>query len=304
MMIRYSPACVTSASNYPRTLDQFPQAFQFTASSTSNDIVALGHPWKNGDAVSVSIAGGDLGLPSPLSVSQYYYVRDLNGNAFRLAYTPGGPVIDITTPGIGLMSGVLQDSFAAQLFDRLMPRPGYVAFDIRITQFQAGQKIAHDYYELRGQTLCYGSNTKQLRSYQEIYALGDVPWPAWRGTWDNETWSLSPTYQSRGATTKQVFVAIPPGEGGGLFLRPDWYAQDATRSGFSFLLGEVDTFGAPKPGLQVMNDWAIALTGQIIVNDPVQRHGRSGSFEYLNTFTNQLTQVEIRQDAVQWIIPP
>jgi hypothetical protein len=64
-----------------------------TASASTNVLTSTAHGFANGDAVQFSdLAGG-----APLAIETTYYVRDVTTNTFKLAFTPGGTVLDITS---------------------------------------------------------------------------------------------------------------------------------------------------------------------------------------------------------------
>lgn len=68
--------------------------------SAGNDtITEAGHGLPNGTRLQVSNSGG--ALPGGLSATQTYFVRDSTANTFKLATTPGGSVVDITSAAGG-----------------------------------------------------------------------------------------------------------------------------------------------------------------------------------------------------------
>lgn len=76
---------------------------------TSNVFSATGHPYQNGDVVTLSTIGS---LPAPLVSSRDYWIVERATNSFKLSETAGGTAIDITTTG---SNSILQP----QLFVRL-----------------------------------------------------------------------------------------------------------------------------------------------------------------------------------------
>jgi hypothetical protein len=76
---------------------------------TSNVFSATGHPYQNGDVVTLSTTGS---LPAPLVATRDYWIVERATNSFKLSETAGGAAIDITTTG---SNSILQP----QLFVRL-----------------------------------------------------------------------------------------------------------------------------------------------------------------------------------------
>lgn len=76
---------------------------------TSNVFSATGHPYQNGDVVTLSTTGS---LPAPLVATRDYWIVERATNSFKLSLTAGGAAIDITTTG---SNSILQP----QLFVRL-----------------------------------------------------------------------------------------------------------------------------------------------------------------------------------------
>jgi hypothetical protein len=76
---------------------------------TSNVFSATGHPYQNGDVVTLSTTGS---LPAPLVSTRDYWIVERATNSFKLSLTAGGAAIDITTTG---SNSILQP----QLFVRL-----------------------------------------------------------------------------------------------------------------------------------------------------------------------------------------
>ena len=75
-----------------------------TDTITSTD--GLGAVYANGTPITFA-SGGMLypnNLPSPLAQDTTYYIRDLSGNSFKVAATPGGAAIDLTNVGTGMQS--------------------------------------------------------------------------------------------------------------------------------------------------------------------------------------------------------
>lgn len=68
-------------------------------STGSDTITESSHPLADGDAVTLSNSGGTL--PGGLSAATTYYVRDRTANTFKLAATPNGSAIDITSAAGG-----------------------------------------------------------------------------------------------------------------------------------------------------------------------------------------------------------
>lgn len=87
-------ATATGVTKHPTTT--------FTASATTDLLTASEHVVQDGDEIVVSNSGG--ALPTGLAASTRYFARDVSANAFRLATTPGGAVIDITGAGSGANS--------------------------------------------------------------------------------------------------------------------------------------------------------------------------------------------------------
>lgn len=71
----------------------------YTADSASDFLTSTAHGYANGDQV--MFAPGSL--PTPLAVDTVYYVRNSATNNFKVAATPGGAAIDITTNGSGTL---------------------------------------------------------------------------------------------------------------------------------------------------------------------------------------------------------
>jgi hypothetical protein len=78
--------------------------FAFTASTTTKRLTVAGHRVENGDRIIVSTTGT---LPSGLSASTKYYVRDCDDDSFRLAATPDGQPIQIASSGSGTHSAYI-----------------------------------------------------------------------------------------------------------------------------------------------------------------------------------------------------
>lgn len=85
----------------------------FTA-ATTDWITCNGHGLKDGNQVIVATTGT---LPTGLSVSTRYFVRDSTPNAFKLSTLPDGEVVDITGTGSGTHTfyvvGSVQKTFLA-----------------------------------------------------------------------------------------------------------------------------------------------------------------------------------------------
>lgn len=71
----------------------------FTASATTNLLTAEGHLVEENDELILSNAGGSL--PGGLSAATRYFAKEVTPNAFKLAATPGGSAIDVTSAGTG-----------------------------------------------------------------------------------------------------------------------------------------------------------------------------------------------------------
>lgn len=82
---------ILKASNY--------DARTVTADAGANTLTANGHAFIDGDLVTLTTTGT---LPSPLTTSDTYEVRDVSGSTLKLAATVGGAAIDITTTGTGV----------------------------------------------------------------------------------------------------------------------------------------------------------------------------------------------------------
>jgi hypothetical protein len=72
------------------------RTFGFTVDDTSDFVAAASHGMTNNTRVVITTTGG---IPGGLAVDTNYYVRDAETAGFKLAATPGGAVIDITTTG-------------------------------------------------------------------------------------------------------------------------------------------------------------------------------------------------------------
>lgn len=70
-----------------------------TADGPTNVFTAAGHGLNNNDVIMFSNSGG--ALPTGLSATTRYYVRDKTTNDFKVALTAGGAVVDITDGGSG-----------------------------------------------------------------------------------------------------------------------------------------------------------------------------------------------------------
>lgn len=69
-----------------------------SVSVTGNSLRVDGHSFVNGDAVAITSTGSMIG---GLTSGQHYYVVQASLNVFKLANTPGGSAINITTAGSG-----------------------------------------------------------------------------------------------------------------------------------------------------------------------------------------------------------
>lgn len=75
----------------------------FTANADSDLLNISGHPYLNGDGpLRVSNSGG--ALPTGLVADTDYWIRDVDGDNFRVSLTPGGSRVDITGAGSGTNS--------------------------------------------------------------------------------------------------------------------------------------------------------------------------------------------------------
>jgi len=88
----------------------------FTAAAATDIITCAGHTRKNGDKLRLATTGG---LPGGLTANTTYWVRDVVGTTFKLAATPGGAAIDITSTGTG--SHTFQTILSALIAKRLFP---------------------------------------------------------------------------------------------------------------------------------------------------------------------------------------
>ncbi len=87
--------------NYPRGTEK-----SYTADASTDTITSTAHGFSNGMLVVIRNSGGVA--PSPLligdslyALATVYWVRDVTANTFKLAATPTGSAIDITTNGTG-----------------------------------------------------------------------------------------------------------------------------------------------------------------------------------------------------------
>lgn len=104
--------------NYPRAPER-----SYTADAATDTLTSAGHGFPEDTAVALRTSGG--AAPGGLSTGDslyatapVYYTRDVTADTFRLAATPGGAPIDITSNGSG------SNFVAATQWDLL--RPGYV----------------------------------------------------------------------------------------------------------------------------------------------------------------------------------
>jgi hypothetical protein len=87
------------ANTGPSIMSLMPDFLPFTANS-STDIIDTGtFTPVIGMALTVSNSGG--ALPAPLVANTTYYARDVSGHTCKLASTPGGAAINLTTNGSG-----------------------------------------------------------------------------------------------------------------------------------------------------------------------------------------------------------
>lgn len=86
--------------NYPRAPER-----SYTADASTDVLTSAGHGWTNGVAVALRTTGsapGGLATGDSLyAQATVYYVRDATSTTFKLAASPGGAVIDLTSSGTG-----------------------------------------------------------------------------------------------------------------------------------------------------------------------------------------------------------
>ncbi|MEE9278199.1 MAG: hypothetical protein V3V06_07280 [Dehalococcoidia bacterium] len=75
----------------------------FTADPVTDKLtIAAGHPYRKNDGpLRVST---DTTLPAGLVADTNYWIRDVDGNDFKLSLTKGGAPVDITSAGAGVQS--------------------------------------------------------------------------------------------------------------------------------------------------------------------------------------------------------
>jgi hypothetical protein len=158
--------------------DVFDTWQTFTSVFGTDVITVTGHRFANGNSVQVKNVGG--ALPPPLTANTTYFVRDVSGDTFKLAATPGGAVIDlITNNGTGTHSikSVLELTlqygtpepapapFATVTEAELIANPYRNLFQYGSEYLQAATVVSHgdqsytvsDYYRGR-----FGTNTTEL----------------------------------------------------------------------------------------------------------------------------------------------
>jgi hypothetical protein len=98
-------------------LPSFPRIqldFVSGAVDTTNDLITIAsHDLITGDSVRFINAGG--ALPTGLSASRTYYVRDALAGSFKLADRKNGPALDLTDGGSGTHTVVRQSTLPASL---------------------------------------------------------------------------------------------------------------------------------------------------------------------------------------------
>lgn len=78
------------------------EATPATVDATANTFTTTQRTYANGDAVQVTVSGGNTAaLPTGISANTTYYVVSASGQAFSLSATAGGTAIDISTAGTG-----------------------------------------------------------------------------------------------------------------------------------------------------------------------------------------------------------
>jgi hypothetical protein len=84
-------------------------AATFSANATTDVLTAVGHNYHNGDPLTLS---STTTLPAPLAEGVTYWVIAATDDTFKLAQTPGGGAINITTTGTGTHTASLADGTA------------------------------------------------------------------------------------------------------------------------------------------------------------------------------------------------
>lgn len=95
------PSVELAAANPIKIRFKAGYAVPFTSNATTDTIDAPNHPFVDGEAVRLSVSGGNL--PGGLSERKDYFVRDVAGDTLKLAATEGGAAIDLTSAGTGTM---------------------------------------------------------------------------------------------------------------------------------------------------------------------------------------------------------
>ena len=75
----------------------------FTADAAADALASAAHGLSDGAGVILRTSAGYF-LPKPLEPETVYYVRDKTADALKLAATQGGPAVNITWPGSGVMT--------------------------------------------------------------------------------------------------------------------------------------------------------------------------------------------------------
>jgi endonuclease/exonuclease/phosphatase family metal-dependent hydrolase len=95
---------------------EYPRESAFSADPTTNILTVTAHGWANGAPVTVRNNGGTLS--GGLTAGTQYYVRDATTNTIKLATTPGGTAVDVTSAGSGtnFVAGFQRDLFTSAGF--------------------------------------------------------------------------------------------------------------------------------------------------------------------------------------------
>lgn len=72
-----------------------------SADASANTLTSTAHGFTDGMQTQVRVTGGVL--PGGLAEDTFYYVVSATTDTLKLATTPGGTAIDLTTPGSGFM---------------------------------------------------------------------------------------------------------------------------------------------------------------------------------------------------------
>jgi len=153
---------------------------------TAND--TLTGIYANGTPVTFASGGLQLGgnLPSPLAQDVIYYVRDLSGRSFKLAATPGGAVIDLTTIGTGMTSASNADVPHGWKFSGIefAPTSGTMLYNVitvgngsetsrysMVHSFELDRIWCHDYSNAQnGPRRCIADNAQNLYVHDSYIA--------------------------------------------------------------------------------------------------------------------------------------